>query len=249
MGRVDHDRRAAVDCHHRTQRLQGSLGQAFGDLGRLGEPVQHRIADLVHRACADRVVGAVADHLQPGCVEQSTGPVGCREEEGGQWLRQALEAALGDGRRLLDVDAVGRHAHQQVGAGSGAQLAGPRRQALGGGVLHVRGQRTDAQLVAQLEGVGLGHHLPEPRLGEEVVRAVHPEDGPGEQLALLFFELCDASHEGLGILGQEGAVAVALGQVLRPHRGAVGGAPPEPAAIDGQRHPAPHHGVLEAEQA
>ena len=52
----------------------------------------------------------------------------------------------------------------------------PAGQVLGGRAVHVLGERADVQLVPGVEGVGLGHHPAEPRLGHEVVGAVHPED-------------------------------------------------------------------------
>ena len=55
------------------------------------------------------------------------------EVERAQGLGDLLERALGPGRELLHVDAVGRHTHEHVGPGAGAQLTAPDRQAVARG--------------------------------------------------------------------------------------------------------------------
>ena len=247
-GGVHDHRRATVDADRGAQRVQCSIGEPLGDLRGLCKAVQHGVAHLVDRARADRVVGAVADDLEPRLVEQRRGPVVSGQEQRRQGLGQALERSLRAGGGLLHVDAVRRHAHEQVGTGTGAELALPRRKPVRGSAAHVLGERADVELVAEVEVVRLGYHPAEPRLRHEVVGAVHPEDRAGEQVALLLLELGDAAHERLGVVGHEGAVAVALREVLGPHRGAVRCRPPEAAPVDRRRHAPPHHRVLVPEQ-
>jgi hypothetical protein len=80
-----------------------------------------------------------------------------------------------------------------------------------------------------------------------VVGAVHPQHRSGDQVAPQLGERRDRPHERLGVVRQRRAVAVALGHVLGPHRGAVECVPPEAAPVDRRRHPTPHDGVLEPE--
>ena len=250
-GRRVHDhRRAPVDRHGRAQRAEGPLGQALGDLGGLGVAVEDGVAHLVDRAGADGVVGAVADHLEPGPVEQRGRPVAGRQEQGRQRLGQPLEGPLGPSRGLLHVDAVGGHAHEQVGPCPRAQLPGPAGQAIGGRAGHVLGQRRRS--AARSRG---------PRaLASATTR---PSHGWGSRWSVPFIQRigptsrspCSSANSSmrrtssLASLGSCGAVAVALGQVLGPHRGAVGSGPPEAAAVDGRGDAPPHDGVLEPELA
>jgi hypothetical protein len=162
--------------------------------------------------------------------------------------RRRGTARPGDRRRhlgLLHVDAVGGDPHQQVGAGPRAQLARPARQPLGGCLLEVRGQRGDLEPVILAQCVGLGHHLAEARLGREVVRAVHEQQRPDEEVTELLVQVGHPPQQGLGVLGQRRPVGVAHRQVLGPDHRAVGRGPPEPGGGHVRRHAAPHDGVAE----
>ena len=100
-----------------------------------------------------------------------------------------------------------------------------------GAVGEVLGQRGDLEDVVVLEVVGLGHHPSEPGLGEEVVRPVHAQEVVDQERLDLLDVVRRAPDEGLGVVGQGGAVAVADGEVLGPHGGAVGRLPPEAASL------------------
>ena len=221
--RVDDHRHAAVDADGGAQGLEGSLGEAVGDLGGLGEAVHDGVADLVDRAGADRVVGAVADHLEPRLVEQAR-RASCRRgrnrAESGSARRSSVRSATA-AACLMSTRFEATPIRRLALCPERSSPVHDGRPSVGRAV-HVLGQRADVQLVAGVERVGLGHHAAEPRLGHQVVGAVHPEDRAGEQVALLLLELADAAHEGLGVVGHEGAVAVALRQVLGAHGGAVG---------------------------
>ena len=62
------------------------------DPARLGEALQHRVDDRVDRARADRVVGGVADHVEPGQLEEPARPCVRLAEQGAVGLGPALEA-------------------------------------------------------------------------------------------------------------------------------------------------------------
>ena len=91
-------------------------------------------------------------------------------------------------------------------------------------------QRRDLEHELVLEVVGLGHDAAEPGLGHQVVRAVHAEQVSGEELVHLGHVVAGPPHQRLGVVGQRGAVAVADGQVLGPHLGAVRRHPGEAVA-------------------
>ena len=126
--------------HRRRQRPPGAVRQALADLARLRVAMHHGATHLVDRARAHRVVGRVADELQPRRLQQRLRPGGGRQEERAQGLGQSFDRSLGSRCGLLDVDAVRRHAHQHVGPRSRSQLAGPRRQPLDRRVHEVLGQ-------------------------------------------------------------------------------------------------------------
>ena len=135
-------------------------------------------------------------------------PLGAGRKQRGQRFGQPLERPLGPGRRLLDIDPVGRHAHQQVGPGAGTQLALPRRETSVGGTGQVRGQRGDLEPVVVLDSLASADHSAEPRLGHQVVGAVHPEDRvrrrvrPSE-VAVEVGPLVDPLDERLGVVGHD----------------------------------------------
>ena len=114
----------------------------------------------------------------------------------------------------------------------------------GGG--EILGERGDLEAVVVLDGVGLGHHSAQERLGAQVVRAVHAEHVVDEELADLLFVVRDARHQELGVVRQGRRIAVPDGQVLGPYRRSVGGLPAEPRLRDRRGHAAPHHRVAEA---
>ena len=109
------------------------------------------------------------------------------------------------------------------------------------------GERADRQVELALGLVGLGHHPAQPRLGAQVVGAVHQQEGvpgPDERTELLQVGL-EPAHQCLGVVGEGGAVAVPGHQVLGPDPGSVRGCPAEGVAVDRRGHAPPHHGVLE----
>ncbi len=128
LRRIDRDRTVVREV--RAERPHRSLREPFGDLAGLGESVEHRVAHLVDRTCADRVVGGVADHLEPGFVEQRRRPRFGGEQQRAQRLCESFQRPLGDGGGATYVGAVRRDSHEEVGACSRAQLALPGRQAL-----------------------------------------------------------------------------------------------------------------------
>ena len=174
------------------------------------------------------------------------------DEEGGQRLGRPLQRPLGPGRRLLDVDPVGRHAHQQVGPCARPQLARPRRAGRrwarwpgsGGGA-------TISSRWSVLSPLASATTRPSPAWAGWWSVAVHPQQRVGGGRAGRRSWASWARmrrEEGLGVVGDGGAVGVADGQVLGPHRRPVGGLPPERGAIDGRGDAPPHHRVLEAGQ-
>ena len=87
------------------------------------------------------------------------------------------------------------------------------------------GERGDLEDELVLQVVGLGHHPPEPGLGEEVVRAVHAQEVVDQERLDLLDQVLGAPDERLGVVGQRGPVPVADGEVLGPH-GRIRRAPP-----------------------
>ncbi len=124
-------------------------------------------------------------------------------------------------------------------------------QALGGRRGQVLGEGGDREVELVLGGVGRRQHRAQPGLRGLVVGAVHPQqrrvrtEGRSRPSRLVGR---GAAHQGVGIVGDGGAVAVPDGEVLGPHRRAVGRLPPEGAAVDGRGNAPPHHGVVEAGQ-
>jgi hypothetical protein len=98
---------------------------------RCSGPARHRTTSSIEQA-PHRVVGRVADDGPPGLVQQRPGPAPGREEQRGQRLGPGQQRPARPGPRPGARHPVGHHAHQQVGAGPGPQLAGPLGQALGG---------------------------------------------------------------------------------------------------------------------
>src|SRR6185436_14183751 len=104
-----------------TWRRRAGRPQCFGseippELLSLGEAHEDLRGDLVGGAPADRVVRRVLDHATPREREELPGPrVTVQHRE---WLRIALEPALGAGCGGLDVDPRGRDVHQDVRAGA-----------------------------------------------------------------------------------------------------------------------------------
>ena len=246
-GGVD-DHRAGLR-HGRARRFDRPGAQALGDGGRLGEAVEHGEGDVIDRAGADRVVGGVPDHRAPGQGELGAGPLVGRQPERAERFGLALEALLGAAGRLVDIDAVGCHSHEQVGPGPAAQLAVPGRQPSGGRRGDVVGDGGDLEAERVLDGVGLGHDPAEPGLGHLMVGAVHQQQGSvpiGEQGAELDLVGGNPPHQRLGVLRQGGPVAVPDREVLGPDPRSVGRLPPEGGAVHRRGNAPPHHRVGEA---
>ncbi len=190
-------------------------------------------------------MGGVADHLLPGQRQQLGRPLCRRLEQRGQRLGPPFQGTGGQGTHALDVDPVGGHAHQHVGAEPRAQLPLPALQTFRRGAGEILGKRGDLEDEVVLQVVGLGHHPPEPGLGEEVVRTVHAQEVVDEERLDLLDQVRGAADERLGVVGQRGAVPVADGEILRPHGGSVGGLPDERVLGDGRGHAAPDDGMGE----
>ena len=109
------------------------------------------------------------------------------------------------------------------------------------------GERGDHDPVVVRGLVGFSDDPAEVGLGQEVVGPVHPEDGVADLVPLRIAEGVDLLEQLLAVLGHASAVAVAVGEVLGPDPGAVGGLPPEAGGVDGRRHAPPHDGVVEPE--
>ena len=228
--------------------LDRPLGQAGRDVARLGVAVQDGVDDIVDRAGTDGVVRGVAHHLAPGQLEEPVRVGRGRLEEGAQGFGAPLELPLGDRPPALDVDPVGRDAHQHVGADARAQFALHRRQAIAGRAGQVVRERRHLEDVLVLQVVGLGDHPSEPWLGHQVVGPVHAEQVSGQELLDLLDVVAGPPDERLGVVGERGTVPVADGQVLGAHRRAVRRIPHERVLGHLRRHAAPHHGVAEAGQ-
>ena len=82
----------------------GTAGESFGDLPGLGVAVQHGVTHFVDRTRTDRVVGSVADDLEPRLVEQLAGPCLGWEEQRRQRLGEPFEAAFGRRRGATHVE-------------------------------------------------------------------------------------------------------------------------------------------------
>ena len=195
----------------------------------LGVAVEDGVDHLVGRAGADRVVGGVADDLEPGHVEQAAGPARRRAGTGRTAARPAARArarprpAACLTSTRLEATPMSRlarapersspvHVGQAVGAGRPRTCSASER---------------DAQLVRRRA------RWPRPRPGPARAGASGGRcrssrgRAPASRSPCSCSELADAADERLGVVGDAGAVAVALGQVLGPDGGAVGRLPPE----------------------
>ncbi len=228
--------------------LDGAVGQTRGDGTRLGVAVQHGVDDVIDRAGTDGVVGRIADHLEPGQLEQPVRVVGRRLEQGGQGLGPPLQFPLGQCAAALDVDPVGGDAHQHVGPGARAELALHPGQLPTRGVGQIAGERGDLEVELVLQVVGLGHDPAEPGLGHEVIGPVHAQQVAHEELGHLGHVVARAADQRLGVVGERRPVAVADGQVLGPDRGAVGGLPDEGVLGHLRGHAPPDDGIVETGQ-
>ena len=216
------------------------LRQPFGDLLRLGVPDEHLRRDLVGRAAADRVVRRVLEDAAPGQIEEPLGP-GVRPESL-QRLGVALERSLRTGGGHLQVDPGRGDAHQHVGPGSRAELAFPPRMLVAVRAVQIAGQRLDLD-------PGLACEPDELRQWFLVVGPVHREDRvAGEERLHRLAQGLDGGRQAIRDGQEVGAVRVALGQVLRAHRRPVRRLPREGVLVDGGRHAAPDHSVLDAGQ-
>ena len=188
---------------------------------------------------------------QPGQVEQALRAVRRPAGTGRPVARPGARVPARRARRgLLHVDPVRGHAHEHVGPGAGAQLAlPPRVEPLGRGVGQVVGERGDLEVEVVLEVVGLGHDPAQPRLGHQVVGAVHDSRSPMRNSADLGHVVREPADQRLGVVGQRGPVAVADGQVLGPDRRAVGGLPTKAVLVDRRGHAPPDHGVRRSRPA
>ena len=72
-----------------------------------------------------------SDAQLKGLVEKGRRPCVGRQPQGGERLGEAFQRPLGDRGGDLDVDAIGKDAHQDVGSGATTQLTPPARQILG----------------------------------------------------------------------------------------------------------------------
>ncbi len=171
-----------------------------------------------------------------------------RQEQRRQRLGQPLEGPLGPGRRLLHVDPVGPHAHQQVGAGPRPQLAAATRAAprwaptagSRAGSVTARSNSPWARLASATTrpSQGWGRRWSEPFMSRR--------GSPGRRNAPNLLDVgLEPAYQRLGVVGEGGAVAVPGHQVLGPDPGSVGGRPTEGVAVDRRGHAPPHHGVLE----
>ncbi len=120
-----------------------------------------------------------------------------------EWFGPAFQRAFRCRARLVDVDAVGGHAHQHVRAGAGAQLAAPGPQPFDGLGREVLRQRRDDEPIVLLDGVRFPDDAPEPWLGHLMVGAVHQQQpaarNPG--IAELTFVAVGAGDQLFGIVG------------------------------------------------
>ncbi len=219
-------RRRGVDDRHGTaghpagNRTGRAAGECRADLLRLGEPDEDLADDRIDAAAADGVVCAVLDHLSPRQGKEGSGPALRRQVERAQGLRVALQERLRASGGLLDVDPRAGHAHQDVGACTGAHLAAPariiRRQPWR--LRHVLRQRADPHVRRLVHLVQAADQCGE--LGDRrgVVGAVHGEHGivaePGPRPV---DEAVRRGREPIRHGEHAGGVAVARRHVLRSH--------------------------------
>ena len=211
----------------------------------------HRLDDLVGAAGARGIVRAVQHEVPPRDVEQRSRIRRSVEHERAERFGAAFDRTFCRGRGLVDVDAVGRHAHQHVGARARAQLAAPCGQPFGRLSGEVFGQGGDREGVVALRGVGRRHRVPELGLGREVVGPVHQQERAAGERDRPELELvvARARNECLGVGWQLAPVRVRAVEVLRAHPRSVGRLPPERGACHGRRHTPPHHRVVQPGEA
>ncbi len=187
--------------------------------------------------------------MLPGLGQEGGGPAFGGQVQGAERFGEAFDAAFGSGGGLADVGTVRGDAHEQVGPGARAQLPLPGGQVVDGLGGEVVGQGGDVEAVVVAVGLGLGEHFGQVGTGEEVVGAVHPQHVAGEGGAVGVLPGLDPADQLGAVVGQVGAVGVAVEQVLGPHPRAVGGVPPEGVAVHRGGHAPPHHGVFESQEA
>ena len=153
----------------RRKRGDRLTGDPHAYLTRFVVAVQDGIDHVVDGAGADRVVGAVADHLSPGEVQQLRGVRARGQEQCSEWLGTVLDLAFRQNVRTLDVDAVRRDTHQHVGPIARSQLAHPSFKVVVGHSREVIGERGDREDQVVLGGVGLGDGSPQERLWVEMI--------------------------------------------------------------------------------
>ena len=113
-------------------------------------------------------------------------------QESTGWNRAAkgsarrLELPLGNGCGLLDVDPVGRHAHQTLALHPERSSPVQLTRSFGGSLGKVLGERRDLDVEVVLDGIGLGHDASEPGLRFLVVGAVHEEQAVDQEAPDLF---------------------------------------------------------------
>ena len=120
---------------------------------------------------------------------------------------------------------------------------------MGSGVAQVLLQRPDvrgATVRVQLL-VERADHRGQVRGRDLVVHAGHPEHLVPDERALQRAEQVHPLAQLVGVVGHVRAVEVPAWQVLRPHRRAVRGPPPERGCLQHGRHATPHDRVVHAE--
>jgi hypothetical protein len=209
----------------------------------------NRLGHRVHRATADRVVGAVLEQQPPDPREVVRGPVA--PDQGGQGLRAALDQPLQPPPLKLLVHTGGVHVGQQIGACAGAKLPTPGLEIRRRRSRDVLGKRADVGL-HRSDVVCLAEHRRHLAAGHAVVaaeRQQHPITGGVRRDPLDPGGDVGRGHLGIGGRAQVLTCRVALDQVLGHHARAVGGLPAEGVAVDGAGDPPPDNGVLDSEHA
>ena len=233
-------------AHRRGERLERRRCHAVGDRRRLLEAVEHGVHDLVDAARTDRVVRGVADDLAPREPRNDVGHWSAAHEQRRERLGATLEGALADRGGSLHVDAVGGDPHEHVRAEAAASSPCHSSSPSVGARSRCSWRLEMTKLVVVLDLVGLGDHAAEPRLGGRWSDPFMKRMSPRRNVACVASCSRTRARSGLGVVGQRRPVAVAVEEVLSPHRAAVGGAPPERRRRDVARDPAPDDGVLDA---
>ncbi len=147
----------------------------------------------------------------------------------------------------MDVDPVRRDAHQDVGPGAGAQLAGPGDEVCGRLIGEVLGERGHDEAVVVLHRVRFGNDPAEPGLRRLVVRAVHEQHPAALEARVAQLELVavGARDELLRVVRQVTSVGVRPVEVLGANTRAVRRLPPERGLRDGRGNAAPDDGVVQ----